>query len=685
MAAPKLRLSNGVGTKSGNVYKVPIYLYYTGNGQTYSNVPKTWTISGANSTLTGTATYTVSTSEVLLASGTLTFTLGRTSAVKTIKATLATGSYYGTLSTSTSITIPAGITQSTIHFRGNNGEGIMDDLVYTNADSGTVNLTLNTFTRTGYTFLGWSKSSSATVATYIDGQAWNLSNLEADYYLYAVWKINSYSVVANLDSGDIISIDSSWSVSSNQAQKLVVYGSTLGELPVVAKTGYDFIQWEDLSGNVVTKDTVVTESLSIIAKYNQTLFSLTYAYNYLPAKDVPASQIDIEYNTAVQISSDVLEAPTVSYDFIAWNTESDGSGTTYNPGDNIVITKDVILYAIWKKVNYNIHLLYINNNEVADYAYLVGRGTSDTLSNYVSTYNKYISSGYFQPLSSSLDNINQFITTDLYNDDFSDYTDSYSNIQSDLYFATIYKINNIQSNQTVYIKSTIIRSEDGDYFNTLAEKLTTPSGETDIENANTDDGTNVYGYIKLNSPYASTDTLHSLTSNLTNLVGVRDGKLIVTYLENNTTKSTTATVGTLFEDSIIYIYFKLNDTFINTTAYTFSIQLADWISDYELPTNNYTVDLSIAQSIILLDINKNASMLSIGGASVDVGSKFIEDIEWSNTDLGILIQTPIYTSSSTEESWGDIGKYKTMMTNGILEDNTILSKATIEVWTNILQ
>ena len=39
------------------------------------------------------------------------------------------------------------------------------------------------------------------------------------------------------------------------------------------------------------------------------------------------------------------------YEFVSWNTKSDGSGTTYNPGDSITLNgKPVTLYAQWKRI-----------------------------------------------------------------------------------------------------------------------------------------------------------------------------------------------------------------------------------------------------------------------------------------------------------------------------------------------
>ena len=39
------------------------------------------------------------------------------------------------------------------------------------------------------------------------------------------------------------------------------------------------------------------------------------------------------------------------YEFVAWNTMPDGSGTTYLPGDEVEIKRDITLYAVWNKVS----------------------------------------------------------------------------------------------------------------------------------------------------------------------------------------------------------------------------------------------------------------------------------------------------------------------------------------------
>lgn len=76
----------------------------------------------------------------------------------------------------------------TVKFNANNGTGTMSNQSFTYDVEKA--LTANAFTRKGYTFLGWAKSSSATTATYTDKQTVkNLTdNNNSTVNLYAVWQ-----------------------------------------------------------------------------------------------------------------------------------------------------------------------------------------------------------------------------------------------------------------------------------------------------------------------------------------------------------------------------------------------------------------------------------------------------------------------------------------------------------------
>ena len=89
----------------------------------------------------------------------------------------------------------------TVKFNANGGTGTManESFVYGTPKA----LTINTFTRTGYTFIGWAKSASATTPAYDDGES--VSDLTTTsggtVNLYAVWQANAYTIKFNKNGG----------------------------------------------------------------------------------------------------------------------------------------------------------------------------------------------------------------------------------------------------------------------------------------------------------------------------------------------------------------------------------------------------------------------------------------------------------------------------------------------------
>ena len=81
----------------------------------------------------------------------------------------------------------------TITYHANGGSGAPSVQSYTYSPSGTINLSSTKPTRSGYVFLGWSLSSTASSASYSSGQAWKRSNA-SNYVLYAVWRRNQQTI-----------------------------------------------------------------------------------------------------------------------------------------------------------------------------------------------------------------------------------------------------------------------------------------------------------------------------------------------------------------------------------------------------------------------------------------------------------------------------------------------------------
>ena len=120
----------------------------------------------------------------------------------------------------------------TVTFDANGGTG--DAMASQGFTYGTEqNLPNGSYTRTGYTFLGWSTNPQATSATYADGAS--VSNLATDgtLALYAVWRPNAYTIrfLPNGAEGEM-------------ADQAATYDTVANlKANVFTKEGYWFVGW----------------------------------------------------------------------------------------------------------------------------------------------------------------------------------------------------------------------------------------------------------------------------------------------------------------------------------------------------------------------------------------------------------------------------------------------------------
>ena len=125
------------------------------------------------------------------------------------------------------VTVPAWTSQ-TIKYNANGGSGAPSN--QTKWKDQTLKLSATKPTRTGYSFLGWSTSSSATSATYSAGGSYTANSAAT---LYAVWKANTYTVSYNANGGS--------GAPGNQTK---TYGQTLTlSSTKPTRTNYNFKGW----------------------------------------------------------------------------------------------------------------------------------------------------------------------------------------------------------------------------------------------------------------------------------------------------------------------------------------------------------------------------------------------------------------------------------------------------------
>ena len=204
-------------------------------------------------------------------------------------------------------------------------------------------LTIPTPTKTNAVFKGWYANAQGTGNPVSASYTQN-----ADLELWAIW----YEPYAVTYDGNPAS-----AVTNVPAQQWKVYNQTLtlsGQRPT-RSGGYVFKEWNTRSDGTGTS---YAPGASYSTNAALTLYAIWYppygiAYNGNGGSDtasavsnVPAMQIK-SHGVALTLSSQKPTRP--GYSFARWNTNSSGTGTSYNPGDTYPASNNAhqVLYAIW--------------------------------------------------------------------------------------------------------------------------------------------------------------------------------------------------------------------------------------------------------------------------------------------------------------------------------------------------
>ena len=236
-------------------------------------------------------------------------------------------------------------------------------------------LNTNVYTKTGYTFLGWSTSSTATTATYTDGQS--VSNLTSTnggtVTLYAVWKAVTTTVTfyRNQTSSDTTTYQETYTYDAATkyfGMNLTATGDGIDTDSFgkwTPRTGYTLLGWSGT--RTATAKTYNTNSQVsnnwILQGATRTLYAVwkahtyTVIYNGNGATGGSTANSSHTYGTASALTANGFSR--TGYNFIGWSTNPDAVSATYTDGQsvsNLTSTNGgtVTLYAIWKAKTYTI-------------------------------------------------------------------------------------------------------------------------------------------------------------------------------------------------------------------------------------------------------------------------------------------------------------------------------------------
>lgn len=225
----------------------------------------------------------------------------------------------------------------TIKFNANGGSGSMSDLAMTYDTA--KNLTVNSFTRTGYDFLGWSTSSTATTATYSDkASVKNLTSTNnGTVNLYAVWKIQSFTISISIEPAGAGTVRMYRDESGYADSYVQQYGSASFDygakvdIVVDRAEGYKFSYWKEDNSNRAVKEITVTGD----ATYTAVCEKITYTANFLNGNGSILESVKVAHGDTPVCSKTPTKASTAeyTYTFSGW-TPALGALTanqTYTP------------------------------------------------------------------------------------------------------------------------------------------------------------------------------------------------------------------------------------------------------------------------------------------------------------------------------------------------------------------
>ena len=214
----------------------------------------------------------------------------------------------------------------TVTYFANGGDGSMNS----QSASLITDLTTNGFTRTDYTFAGWSTVAGVGVVTYEDGASYLFTgNLD----LYAQWTADTYVISYNINEA------TGGTVPADQTKTYEVALTLQANSGSLEKTNYSFAGWNTAADGTGT-NYAVGSTYSIDAA--DELFAQWTADTYTVTFDSQLGSV-VTAQTTVSVSSSPSTTRS-GYMFQGWFTAtSGGTAITYS----YAITGDITLYAQW--------------------------------------------------------------------------------------------------------------------------------------------------------------------------------------------------------------------------------------------------------------------------------------------------------------------------------------------------
>ena len=254
----------------------------------------------------------------------------------------------------------------TVTYSGNGNTGGSVPIDSTHYEQGqTVTVLGNTgnLVKSGYAFTGWNTQANGAGTTYLQAQTFTMG--AANVTFYAIWTANPYTVTynGNGNTGGSVPVDSTNYV---LGQTVTVLGNTGN----IVKTGYSFTGWNTQSngsGTLYTQGQTFAMGAANVALYavwtTNATYIVTYDGNSYAGGSVPVDTTNYQQGQTVTVLGNTGNLVKTGYSFTGWNTQANGSGTSYTQGQTFAMgAANVTLYAIWTANVSGFGVAYMANN-----------------------------------------------------------------------------------------------------------------------------------------------------------------------------------------------------------------------------------------------------------------------------------------------------------------------------------
>ncbi|MFA9465533.1 MAG: beta strand repeat-containing protein, partial [Velocimicrobium sp.] len=238
----------------------------------------------------------------------------------------------------------------TYHGNGSTGGSVpVDGSAYYDGDSVTVLGNTGSLVKTHASFAGWNTATDGSGTSYAAEDTFTMGTSAVT--LYAQWTSDTtYNITYNGNGSTAGSVPVDGSTYYNGATVTV-----LGNTGSLVKTHASFAGWNtetDGSGTSYAAEDTFAMGTSAVTLYAQwtsdTTYGVTYHGNGSTGGSVPVDGSAYYNGDSVTVLGNTGSLVKTHASFAGWNTETDGSGTSYAAEDTFAMgTSAVTLYAQW--------------------------------------------------------------------------------------------------------------------------------------------------------------------------------------------------------------------------------------------------------------------------------------------------------------------------------------------------